>query len=514
MIKKLYADGSSHKEVDQLRPMLKRVAKVIGDRVGNTLGPGGRNYMTTGGITNDGVSILDDIRFEDEREDSLADAFVEVARRQDKDAGDGTTTATTFATALIPLVLDDVLDINTPIPGMKTVMEIKRQLEDELTEATLLLKDQFAPVTAVEELTKVANTAMEGHECSQLIAETVFAVGYNSNILLEEGFNEKVTATTVAGVHMPLKIETPAMFTNATTREAAHENAIVIVANHVFEAYEDLSPFFTELLSKKVPVSPIVIVGKHFSVPFTAQMVGISRQTKLPMLLLNANGLRDEEIEDIAAFVGARYIDTHPKEGEVARTIAFADAGRCKKIVAGPKQTSFVGGDGIVQGKVTLRVLDLKMLADKEQNPNERNLLLRRAAGLQGGVATLYVDAKTAVDRYYLKKKVEDAVNSCKAALEHGTVAGGGLAYLEVANQMPEGYLKTILPVIHARVQRNAGGDLAIDPTVVRDALYTNQCALQNAVAVVKILVTLEGVIADKERDVSTDLAKAMGYVV
>jgi len=110
-IKKLYADGSAPKDTDQTRPMVIRVANQIGERIGNTLGPGGRNYMTPDGITNDGVSILDHMRFSDEREDSIADAFQEVARRQDADAGDGTTTATLLTTTLTPLVLADVPDI-------------------------------------------------------------------------------------------------------------------------------------------------------------------------------------------------------------------------------------------------------------------------------------------------------------------------------------------------------------------------------------------------------------------
>lgn len=515
MIKKLYADGSAQNETEQLRPMVKRVARAINEKIGNTLGPGGRNYLTPQGITNDGVSILSEMRFRDEREDSLADCFMEVARRQDEDAGDGTTTATTLATALTPLVLDDVMDINTPLPGMKTVMGIKATLEEELTEALSLLTAQAAPVTTLDELIKVANTAMENHPSSRLIAETVFEVGYNSNIFLEEGYTGTVTQKTVRGVHMPLSIETPAMFTNQTRREAEHEHPLVIVANHVFETYQDLVPFMTGMMksSQNKPTKrPIVIIGKQFSVPFTAQIVSLMRQTQIPFLLLGARGLRDEELMDIAEFLNARYVDTHPKENQTPRQIAFEDAGTCEKILAGPKQTSFTGGDGVAQGRVSLRVEELQKLAETETNPEERKLLLRRAAGLQGGVATIYVDAKTAVDRYYLKKKVEDAVNSCKSALEHGTLPGGGLAYLRVAEQLPQdSYLARVLPVIHARVQQNAGGGLEIDPQSVRNAFYTDKVALENAVAVVKIILTLEGVIADVDRSLVDDLATKLG---
>jgi hypothetical protein len=285
------------------------------------------------------------------------------------------------------------------------------------------------------------------------------------------------------------------------------------VVNHVFEAYSDLSVFFKELLEAKAKVRPIVIIGKSFSVPFTAQVVAVSRKLGIQILLLNCNGLKDEELQDIAEFCDATYLDSHPKQNSIATPfkISYSDVGFVKKMVAGPAQTSFTGGQGIEKGRVSLRVEELKKLAETEQDTDKRELLKRRAAGLQSGVATFFVDAKTAVDRYYLKHKIQDAVNSCKAALEHGTVAGGGLALRSVAEKLlaedPSSYLGRALSSIYDRVQQNAGGNLQIDPTQVRDAFYTNKCAIENAVAVVKILVIMEGVIAEKDTDLVDDLA-------
>ncbi len=514
MIKKLYADGSAPLDTDQTRNLVTNVAKQIGMRVGNTLGPGGRNYMTGEGITNDGVSILKEIQFEDERENHIAAAYEEVAMRQDEDAGDGTTTATLLATTLTPIVLADVSPIEMPGLG-KTVMDIKKQLEDELAQAIVFLENEKKVVTSVDELEKVACTAMENHESSRLIAETIYEIGYNSNTPLEEGFNGRVTSDVVPGIHMPLKIETPAMFTNATRRESTLDNPLILVVNHVFEAYSDLSNFFTTMMEShkvtKAPAQPLVIVGKSFSVPFTQQVVMVSKKVGFPILLLNASGLKDDEFQDIAEFTNARYIDTHPKTGEKASQITFADAGSTKKLIAGPSQTSFTGGAGIDAGRVSLRVESLLKLAETEQDPTQRDLLRRRAAGLQGGVATFYVDAKTAVDRYYLKKKVEDAVNSCKGALQYGTTSGGGISFRRVAEKMPaDSYLGRALSVISDRVQQNAGGNLSINESLVRDSFWTNKCAIENAVAVMKILVTMEGVIVDAPRDLIDDLAKKL----
>ena len=513
-IKKVFADGSAPKDTDQTRNLINNVARQIGTRVGNTLGPGGRNYLTEGGITNDGVSILKEIQFEDERENALAAAYEEVALRQDQDAKDGTTTATLLTTEGTPLVLKDVSPIEMPGLG-KTVMAIKAQLEDELAQALTFLEEEKVPVTTVEELTFVANTAMEKHESSQLIAETIFEIGYNSNTPLEDGFNGKVTTKVVPGIHIPLKIESSAMFTNTARKEAVQEDPIIIVMNHVFEAYSDLSNFFTTMIeakkTNKEKPQPIVIIGKGFSVPFTSQVVIVSKQLGLPILLLNAEALKDEEFMDIAEFVNARYVDTHPKTGEKPNQVTYKDAGYAKKLIAGPAQTSIVYGAGIEAGRVSTRVAELTTLAETEQLPMRREELMRRAAGLQGGVATFYVDAKNAVDTYYVKAKVQDAVNSCKTALQYGTVAGGGIALKRVAEKLPEGsYLARILPVIYNRVQQNAGGDLAIDESTVRDSYWTNKCAIENAVAVLKILATLEGIIVDKDKDLTDDLARKL----
>jgi len=524
--KNVTADGSTQNEPIQTAPAILNVASMINRIIGNTLGPAGRNYLTPLGITNDGALILKEIRFDDPREDSLADVFEEVARRQDADAGDGTTTATTVATSLTPIVLSKVANIEAPVPGYQNVMDIKRQLEVECKEAVSLLQKHSAPIVSVNQLVNIAQTAMENHECSTLLAETIYKVGKDSNTSVKEGFDGKVTVDIVPGIEYPLKIQASSMFTNVTRKEAVYMNPLVIVANHVFEAYSDLSLFMQQMMAdknaKKEQPQPIVIIGKHFSVQFTAQCVQITQLTKLPILLLSCDGLKDDEILDIAIFAGARYIDSHPKEGQKKFELRYDDAGECKELLAGKEQTSLIGGIGLqqevlVHGEpetmVQARIVDLKKLASTEQNPNTREELLRRAAGLKGGIATVYVDAKTAVDRYYLKEKVKDAINSCKAALDQGFIVGGGLAFNMVADEMEINnralpveerkilFLPEALRSINRRILQNAGGSLDINSDVVIDALYTNICAIENAVDVVKILVTVEGVIADVEID-------------
>ena len=544
MIKKLFADGSAKHDQPhegfpiQTRVAIEHVAMTLEKYVGATVGPGGRNSMTSEGITNDGVSILREIRFPDERHDGIADAFEECARRQDKDAGDGTTTATLMLCSGVPLALKDVSPIDTPIPGAKTVMQIKSQLEEEAKIAVQLLeKEAVIPVgdeNMLEALKLVSRTAMENHECADLIAETVFEVGANSNTNLMEGFDEKVKSEVTPGIEMPLKVQSPSMFTNPNRKEAMHENVIVMVANHVFETYSDLSNFMNTMMAfkkenKEAP-QPIVIVGKQFSIPFTSQIVSVTKQIGIPILLLDAGALKDEEFQDIAEYTNATYFDTHPRDGKKMSEYGYKDAGRAKKIIAGPKQTSFIGGEGLTTtmalspdsdqfvSRVEARITDLKKLAEDEQNPEYREELTRRAAGLGGGVATLYVDAKTAVDRYYLKKKVEDAVNSCKSVYEGGTVAGGGVALKRVADLLTEtgkaDYLPGMLMAVSKRVQMNAGGDLLINEDEIRDPFWTNKCAIENAVAVLKILVTTEGVIVNREPDMGDQFAKLLGYDV
>src|SRR3990167_10810378 len=156
------------------RDAIRKVATFIGDTLGKTLGPAGRNYQTPQGITNDGRSILAHIRFSDECEDNVALAFHEVANKTDSDVGDGTTTAVVIATELTKSLIDNVPDLDIPIPGQESVLSLSRRLEEEKDKAIELLSKKVIPVTTLGQLEQVAFTSMEDKAAAKLVAATIF----------------------------------------------------------------------------------------------------------------------------------------------------------------------------------------------------------------------------------------------------------------------------------------------------------------------------------------------------
>jgi chaperonin GroEL (HSP60 family) len=285
---------------------------------------------------------------------------------------------------------------------------------------------------------------------------------------------------------------------------------LVIVANHTFEKYIEIAPFMASMLqhaqqTQQKEKNPIVIIGKQFSVPFVQSVSDVVKGAKFPIILLSAN-YHNDTFEDIASFVDAKLIDTHPKKGTKITDLKLSDAGFIKSIVARQTQTQFIGGRGLeladikdseVVTRVSKRVAEIKEMQKSVSKMEEREQMDRRVGALLGGITTVYVDAKTTTERFYLKKKAEDAINSCVSALNDGMVQGGGLAYKEVAEELGESsvlYASLNAP-FERIVQNNSGKEF--DLTNVYDSYTGMKSAIENAVSTVKVVLTLEGIIAD-----------------
>lgn len=490
----------------EAREAIGNVAKQMGDILGKTLGPAGRNYLLPTGITNDGKTISSQIRFEDECDDNIAISFHEIALRTDRDGGDGTTTSMVLGTKLAQDLIAKVGDIDTPAPGDIPVMQLSRQLEEEKDKVVSLLKERAIPVTSLERLENIALTSMEDVEGSKLIASAIWEAGKDSFTIIEEGFNGKLEKDVIPGVRYPLSISAPYMYTN-DRKEAVYNNVPVLVLNHAFEEYAELVGIMTTLIADKEKKHPaLVIIAKQFSVPFVGAVANMTRRSNFPILLLSTK-MDNDGFEDIASFVDAQMIDTHPKTGVKITDVTIATAGFAKKIVAKDKETVLIGGRGLEavvmspggepQTCVAARVEVIKSQLEAQKDADKRKDMEMRMASLLGGIATIYVDAKTAVERHYLKLKVEDAMNSCKAALEGGMLPGGGQALASVAEELgADALLYSTLKEPARRILANAGGVLDIPSTVV-DPFIVVKAGLENAVSVVKVLLTTEGVIAD-----------------
>ncbi len=502
MIRKQYKYGHEAREA------IKAVATSIGDTLGKTLGPAGRNYQTPEGITNDGRTILSHIRFPDECDDNVALAFHEIANRQDQDAGDGTTTAVVLGTELTKSLIDEIPDLDAPMPGQRSVMDLARQLEEEKDKALALLKEKVVPVTTLEELEQVAFTSMEDREAAKIVADTIFKAGPHSFTALEEGFSGKIETNVQAGIEMPLQVAAPFMYNQ--DRKATYEGAVpVLVANHLFEDYREIQQFLTTMMNTVqkdgVNFPAVVIVGKQFSIPFVQAVARVFSGSKgnVRFLLLSNSHFPDELFEDLAAFCDAKYTDTHPKGGKKITDVVFNHCGLVTKVVATPKGVVFYGGKGtqfnatVETTRVQARILEIRAQLEKETDKKKREAMERRIAEFSGGKATIYVDAKTAAEKFYLKLKIQDCMNSCKGALEGGMVHGGGISLLSVGQEMEGGLLSRALKAPCDRIQQNAGGNLPVGSDVM-DSYLCMKSAIENAVSVTKTILTIEGIIADE----------------
>ena len=509
MIKKEYALGAEG------RVKIAKVAAFIGDAVGKTMGPSGRNYFLPSGITNDGKTILGHLRFADPCEDQVALAFHEIARQQDEDAGDASSSAIVMGAKIAETLLPKISDIDVPTFDSMPVMELLRAIDKEKDEAIKILDTMVTPCDSLEELKKVAFTSMENREISDLVAEVMWKSGKDTFPVIKDGFNKKVETDVVKGIEFPLILATTSMF-NQTGR-AEYNDVPVFVTNHNFEQMLEISPLMVDMVSTKIPSPAIVIVAKQFSVPFVNQVSELNRAGKFKVLLVSGN-FHNDTFEDIAAYVDARFIDTAPRTGIKVTEARFKDLGVTKTVVAREKCTQFVGGrgtDAIVStnpegfltrvGKRCDEIKKEEFKDEKEKTQNER-----RVSSLLGGITTFFIDARTAAEKYYLKLKLEDTINSCRLALGSGRVVGGGVTFREIGDKLGENaLLYPALYTVFEKVKRNNNGK-EFDLSDVYDSYQSAKSVIENSTSVIKTVLTIEGIIADPEKDLTDDLAKKL----
>lgn len=495
----------------EARKAMIEVAENIRGIVGKTLGPAGRNYMIPSGITNDGATIVSHIRFPDECKDNIAMGFEEIAIRADKQGGDGTTSAIVMGTTAVITIAEDIPDLDAPTPGGKSVMDIMRAVDEEKDKVLAALAKRAKPVKTLEELEQVAFTSMENMEIAKIVAKTMWDAGKDALTAVDDGYTGKVETSVMSGLQSPITLAAPFMLNSG--HFGRYENCDVLVANHDFEAYKELTPFMQTLINHAKATNramPLVIVARSFSTPFVKTVANVWQQSNggLKIILLSGKNLSDDDFADIAAFTGANLIDTGPRKGGRMDKARHIDCGYIGKLESG-KETILLDGRGDTGTEgcaVDLRVKALESRLGDEKDSLKRKDLERRIGRLKGGIATIYVDAQTAVEKYYLKLKIQDAMNSCKAALEGGMLPGGGVTLDEIAEELGEdAYLYEALKYPHECIKLNAGGKIKV-PKTVQDSYLVVKSSVENAISGAKLLLTVEGVIADTPQDLVDQL--------
>ncbi len=409
---------------DEARVALKKGIDIVANAVRITIGPKGRNVAlekSYGGpiVTNDGVSIAKEISLTDRFENMGAEVIKEVADKMNKAAGDGTTTATVLAHALI------TEGIKRMQAGVE-VMALKRGIDMATQEAVGILQKTAKKIKTTEETKQVATISVENVELGTVIADTIEKVGSNGVVTVEESNTFDIQSEIVEGMSLDRGYASPYMVTDNERMEAVYEQSSILVTDKKIDNIKDILPLLEKLLA--VGKKDLIIVADDFGTEATATFVVNKIRGVFNVLAIKSPGFGDKKKElllDIATLLGATVLsgDTGMKFEDVGLEVL----GSARKVIASKDKTIIVGGKG-KKSDIDARVALLKNQTALSKSTYDKEKLEERIAKLTGGVAIIRVGAATETEMKYLKLKIEDAVNATKAALEEGIVAGGGSA--------------------------------------------------------------------------------------
>jgi len=513
---------------NEARQKMVQGVDILADTVKVTLGPKGRNVILDKSfgsplITNDGVTIAKEIELEDKFENMGARLVAEVASKTNDIAGDGTTTATVLAQALIREGIKNIAAGASPII-------LRKGMDAALQTAVTELQKISAPVNGKTEIASVAAISAADDEVGELIAEAMEKVGTDGVITLEESKGFETELEVVEGMMFDRGYMSMYMITDNERMEAILENPYILITDKKISNIEDLLPILEQVMQtgKQLLIIADDIEGQALSTLVVNRLRGA-----LNVTAVKAPGFGDrrkEMLEDIAVLTNGTYITEDL--GHELKNTDIAMLGTAARVVVTKDNTTIVDGAG-GKDKVTARVENIrKQLADTTSE-FDRDKLQERLAKLAGGVAVIKVGAATETELKERKLRIEDALNATRAAVEEGIVAGGGTAlmniYDAVANTKSESDdmqtgINIVLNALEAPVRQmaaNAGYEPAViahqlrneKPGVGFDAALGEwkdmaqsgivdptkvvRSALQNAVSISSVFLTTEAAVAE-----------------
>lgn len=415
---------------EQARAALKRGIDKVADAVKVSLGPKGRDVILDKGygapiITNDGVTIAKEIDLEDKFENMGADLVKEVATKTNDVAGDGTTTATVLAQALVEEGIKNIAAGNDPIA-------IKSGIQKAVMAAKEALEKMKKPVSSEDEIAQVATISAQDEEVGKIIAQAVKKVHKKYGIItVEESQTFGVTSEVVEGMQFDRGYVSPYMITNADRMEAIYEDAHILITDKKVSALSDILP-----LLEKVAQSgkkEIVIIADEVEGEALATFVVNKLRGTFNVLAVKAPGFGDrrkEMLADIAVLTGGRVISEDL--GLKLENAKLEDLGQARKVIATKDNTTIVEGKGDRKA-IEDRVAQINKELDMSTSDFDKEKLQERLAKMSGGVAVIKVGAATETEMKQKKFKIEDAVNATKAAVAEGIIPGGGVTLVKVA---------------------------------------------------------------------------------
>ena len=517
------------KFAEETRRALERGVNKLADTVKVTLGPKGRNVILDKMygvplITNDGVTIAKEIELEDRFENMGAQLVKQVATKTNDVAGDGTTTATVLAQAIIREGLKNVTAGANPILIRKGIAKAVEVAVNEL-------KHQSRTVETDEAIAQVGAVSSGDDEIGQLIAEAMKVVGRDGVITVEESKTMKTELDTVEGMQFDRGFVSAYMVTDVDKMEAVLNDPFILITDKKISNIQEILPLLEQLVKtgKKLLIIAEDVEGEALSTLVVNKLRGT-----FDVVAVKAPGFGDRRkqmLEDIAILTGGTVISS-----EVGYELKEADLsmlGRASSIKVTKDSTTIVGGAG-EKANIENRINQIKHLAEETTSDFDREKLMERLAKLSGGVAVVKVGAATEVEMKEKKLRIEDALNATKAAVEEGIVAGGGTALVSVIPALDklvlelEGEVQIGAKIIRKALEEplrqiavNAGLEGAVivqnvinaDPEVGFDAYkeeYVNmidagivdptkvtRSALQNSSSIASVFLTTEAAVAE-----------------
>lgn len=516
---------------EEARQALKRGVDKLANAVKVTLGPKGRNVVIERGygaptITKDGVTVAKEVELEDKMENIGAELVKEVASKTNDVAGDGTTTATVLAQAMIAEGLKNITAGANPLA-------VKRGMEKALEAVVKELREKVSQPVTGDKIEHVASISANDREIGKIIASAVNEMGRDGVITVEESQSFGIEKEVVKGMRIDKGYSSPYMVTNQDRMEAEYSDAMVLVTDKKISSVQDLLPILEKVL--KTGKKELVIIADDVDGEALATLVVNKLRGIFNALVVKAPGFGDrrkEMLQDIAVVTGATYISEDV--GRKLDSIELEDLGSARKVVASKDFTTFVDGKGdkaVIDGRASA----IKKQIESTDSQFDREKLQERLAKLSGGVGVIKVGAATEVEMKEKKHRIEDAISATKAAVEEGIVPGGGVALLRAMKTLEslklEGEEQIGVRILMKAMEEplkiiaaNAGKDGSVVVEEVKkkegstgynaeadryedmvaagiiDPTKVTRSALQNATSVAALFLTTECVIFDKPK--------------
>jgi chaperonin GroEL len=523
----------AHKELkfnEDARRALERGVNILADAVKVTLGPKGRYVVLdkkfgAPTITNDGVTIAREIEVEDVFENQGAQLVREVATATNDVAGDGTTTATVLAQAIVREGLKNVAAGANP-------MGLKRGIEAAVNAVVENLKTQSKDVSGKEDIARVATVSSREREIGDVIGDAIEKVGKDGVVNVEEGQGLDLELEFTEGMQFDKGYLSPYMITDAERMEAVLEDPYILIANQKIGAVKDILPVLEQVIQAG---RPLVIVAEDVEGESLATIVVNKLRGTFTAVAVKAPGFGDRRkrmLEDIAILTGGEVITE--EMGLKLENTKLSQLGHARRVVVDKDSTTIIDGAGETDA-IKGRIKQLKGEIENTDSDFDREKLQERLAKLSGGVAVVKVGASTETEMKEKKHRVEDALQAARAALEEGQVPGGGVALINAADAVREKVLgdlegdertgaQIILKSLEEPLRQlsaNAGLEGSVIVQSVRgakpgwginietgeledllksgigDPTMVTRSALQNAASIAKNILTTEAIVAE-----------------